>query len=521
MTVPHIFGTQPAGNVPASYLDVDFSSITGGMTPVSGSTVLATGSTTLRTLGDRFAEFFNVKDYGAVGGLADDTIAFQAAVTAASAFALANASAGAAVYIPPGIYQTTSAVTLTQSGVGIIGAGPTQTLWLNNTANTHTLVLGSSTIQTVTVEGIRFYSTMTDPGSSGAHIHMLGPELCFLNNLLISGKFNGLLVEGGLGNTAVNLWVTAGAFWTGRKTGSSLIRFTKSGSQAPAGWTLTNVNANGDGGNSFIDDAILIEAADGIQFSNFHAGFCGQSQLHIKPASGSVDVGGVKFAQGYFDGFFGSTSVYGVLIENPNTNTGDLDGPQFVQCDARGFFSDSAVRVTADASAFIAIDWVGGIIGGSGSHAIHLTGGSVTMNVNVVAGDVLIDGTAASSQTATVTQRATAWTAYSPTITSATGTITSFNSVVATYWRVGPTVSFDVTININVNGSGATAVLVPLPFTAKRDFVASASNSAFLSCAAVSTSFDNLSRVKVTKYDSSYPGADSTLIWVSGTYEAA
>lgn len=52
----------------------------------SSATALATGSTTARTLANRFADVVNVKDFGAVGnGVANDTAAIQAAFTYASA----------------------------------------------------------------------------------------------------------------------------------------------------------------------------------------------------------------------------------------------------------------------------------------------------------------------------------------------------------------------------------------------------------------------------------------------------
>jgi hypothetical protein len=68
----------------------------------SSATALATGSTTARTLANRFADAVNVKDFGAVGdGVADDTAAIQAAVNAVSANPI-----GGTLYFSDGIYIT-------------------------------------------------------------------------------------------------------------------------------------------------------------------------------------------------------------------------------------------------------------------------------------------------------------------------------------------------------------------------------------------------------------------------------
>jgi hypothetical protein len=81
--------------------------------------ITATGSTTARTLENRFADVVNVKDFGAVGdGVTDDTVAIQAALGTTST----------AIYFPAGAYRisasgSTAALSSTVSGRRIFGEG--------------------------------------------------------------------------------------------------------------------------------------------------------------------------------------------------------------------------------------------------------------------------------------------------------------------------------------------------------------------------------------------------------------
>lgn len=96
-------------------------------TDASGTVVTATGSTTGRSLAERFSEIFNVKDYGATGnGATDDSAAIQAALTAAN-----SATYGGVVFFPPGRYLVT--VTLLVGDLtSVIGSGMGSTVIVQN-----------------------------------------------------------------------------------------------------------------------------------------------------------------------------------------------------------------------------------------------------------------------------------------------------------------------------------------------------------------------------------------------------
>ncbi len=100
-TAQHAVYTGPQGEVT---VDTDKNALvlhdgaTAGGKVIASSDIVATGSTTARSLEDRFADVVNVKDFGAVGdGATDD----RAAIQSANDYA---ASAGLPLYFPGGTY---------------------------------------------------------------------------------------------------------------------------------------------------------------------------------------------------------------------------------------------------------------------------------------------------------------------------------------------------------------------------------------------------------------------------------
>lgn len=169
--------------------------------------VVATATTSPRTLADRFADTLNVKDFGAIGdGVADDTVAIQAALDAAAVPVLSVIANNAeivtnAVYLPAGIYKTSAALHVgegtcmygvstaatvikpTHEGVGIYAGGSDR--YYSNISVRQLSVIGS---YTGTLTGYD-YTTIT---TSGIHFEKCIRK-CDITDCMVAGC--GILIE--------------------------------------------------------------------------------------------------------------------------------------------------------------------------------------------------------------------------------------------------------------------------------------------------------------------------------------
>ena len=153
---------------------------------------VATGSSTLRSLADRLSETLSVLDFGAVGdGVADDTVAIQAAIQAAFA-------ANCPLRWPFGTYRYAPAAHIQLTGTGTQGLR-----WIGENATIECETVDIKffviyTAETVEISGLTF----TGPGVVGASpeesdggVMLYGAKTVRLHNLRVSGFIgDGILV---------------------------------------------------------------------------------------------------------------------------------------------------------------------------------------------------------------------------------------------------------------------------------------------------------------------------------------
>jgi len=156
MTIPYTFASQ-AGPIPLSQLDSNFAYVgnSSGVTYTPAGTGAVT--TTVQT---KLRESVSVKDFGAVGnGVADDTAAIQAALTAKLAVNFGDAS---------NVYKISGELTV-QSGAFLFGSGAT----IRQTTNVTSMlnIVGKTNIY---IDGLTFDDTgagyVTNDGTPNAAI---------------------------------------------------------------------------------------------------------------------------------------------------------------------------------------------------------------------------------------------------------------------------------------------------------------------------------------------------------------
>lgn len=539
-TADYVFVINPTGN---------------GVTLVPASTFAALGEDFLqagtgaqaRTVQSKLRDTVSVKDFGAVGdGTTDDTAAFEAALAAARMVFVPGTTASYRVdnvSVPTGrtLYGEGVASKLTPFTVGaayvldLDASGSDVTirdLWVDAPKATYPgkiLVVASSPTR-LRIEGCKI------SGGAGP-VFLVSAVDCVVERCSVSGFVNsGITISAtSLRNKVLNCTIDA--------TGSTLngILFGGNTGTVISGNTVKSSGVFGIFGDSSTScivsgNTVTETIREGINLNSCkNCTITGNTVHFLSSGSVSTDFGISLWGSG---GTSLNNSITGNTVVNSFLSGIALAGDEGLQ--AYNIVSGNTIENCGRSNL---ADTAGVVVYGSSALDNLVCGNLIFDDAGVLkygvfddpvvgapAGTIIRGNKVEGAATADVSRSATSVEAmngralrtWTPTITAASGTITTLGTVAGHYYEVEKMVFFTLSIAITTNGTGTGDVRASLPFTASAVPAIQAGRETMANGRQLSGFVDASSTiVRIAQYDNSYPGADGVVLRLSGWYERA
>lgn len=301
---------------------------------LNNSSVTATGSTTARTLANRFADVGNVKDWGAVGdGIADDSDAIQNCIYY-----------NKAIYFPEGNYRITKQISM-NSLVSLFGdSSGAVIITLDNPSVGVAFLIKAGTGESYknSLSDITIFNTASSTYQVGVRAER--PASMEMTNVSIAGFATCLDVRGGINCTYTSVKLNA---WTSTNltSGSATLQISDSTDTGyKYGYTHLFVNSTING-NNYTEYAVKFTGNDYASFSNcyFNAGKTGCVLIRNDGTSTSGNYSN-NFDNCYFDRVTGpGTNQIALNISDADPKTGNSVGTKITDCIFGGW--DTAIFI--------------------------------------------------------------------------------------------------------------------------------------------------------------------------------
>jgi hypothetical protein len=492
------------------------------------------GYTSTLTVQDKLQQYLSVKDYGAIGnGTANDTSAVNTGIATATA-------AGRALYFPAGTYLVSQITALV--GMKLVGESSLTTIIkAKGSSNVDLVTSPSTTIDDVWIESIRFDGNSAG-NTAGDTLVIKGHRPTLIDLVVIDSAANAIVTdwagpsfrtagsEGYFSHITIDSpqksgWLHSGPSDSyfediiiidpGQKTTASYYGLyldpTGSGSNGRFNnlhhWTRSNATKIalagvyvGFGGNTFTNchfEGGNLPLNIASNFNTFAA--C----AYYAPRTGyAVNIGATSSAN-YLDGALGLTFYSG----NANYTGVNLAGAgNTLNLTAGGAITAINFGDSATGSNFVRIN--GYIDAGGAAYAgTQAADDDILIQIAGAGGGQLVQSTPH------------VWTAYTPTITAGSGTITTV-SATGRYIRNGATVQLQIAVTMTTNGTGADNIYATLPVQAAAHEYVIAGRNNTTGKMLQGDIISGATEIRIFDYANVYPIANGQIIYVSGSYES-
>lgn len=501
-----------------------------------------------RTVQAKLRDVVSVKDFGAVGdGSTDDTVAVQAAITAAGA-----TGGGFKVYFPAGTYKLSSALNVT-SAVQLAGAGVSPYnaalgtrgggtwLYFNHTGKGINIA-GAAVLSGVELTDFGTYRNQPAPApgwTPNAHdydIYIDNADV-LINDLMLLNPTKGVyLTNGNYGRLEINT-LRGQAFQTMVRvyTSYDVVKINNLHQ-----WPFWQDNSDVHAYTQQNLDVIYSERNDNPMFTNIFSIFARSGMRFGQNANGAtskVHAVNLDFDRGKFAVYVDTSVTNGVTgqIENltHQGETGLAESKAIIVAGSNsalnfGLFqtdycNQNAVRVesTGNTLVFAAPPRISNYDQvGAGFPAIEALNGN-TIRIDgypLISAGGGIGGRYSTTGTIYVDE----WRSTTPTVTSGTGTITALGTVSGQYKVWNNTFQFIYDITITTNGTAGTEIRATLPSIALSGLAVANGREVVVSGVALFGQLNSaLNYVEIRKYDNTYPGANGARLIVNGAIKTA
>jgi hypothetical protein len=321
-------------------------------------------------LQDLGGQVFSVMAYGAKGdGVTDDTASIQAAI---------NAAGAGTIYLPPGHYKVSAALSLPNAGSALVGAGVGATVITTSSATANVVELGSSAghiVPGVAVANLQIGSSVTR--TAGDAIRIFLGEQYTIDNVRI-GPMGGNGIDATANGDEAIIYVSradieiVGAFSAVLINGAGEFHLTHAWLRGPV---FNGGTVAGSVGIDLRSGSITAASVESVQF---------ERGVFIHPdASSSADWS--SFYEVLADSnslygwhFAGSGSIWGIQCINCWAGTNGALAP-YNTLNARGFRIENGDGISLIAPRVIN-NGCTGIDVFSGAKNVEISGGFVTQN---------------------------------------------------------------------------------------------------------------------------------------------